>query len=532
MTKKSSPVKGKKPKKEKIVLTGEKTSGINYLESLSPEEQLEQLLAASARGDNVESVCHYAQLVFDVIPSAVHKKWITEVLGNRRVVIVAPPESAKTTIISVILLSWWIGKKPWTTNLICSAGENLSNNIARRVADVIEFNEKFKIVFPNVVPAKELGWSRDGYEVKDTSMDNWALLTATKKDPTLASGGVGSSSVNGRRVTGIAIGDDLHDRESKSSETVCVQTVDFVKDTFLPRCMEDAHAVIVQTRWNGKDIVGYLDSVEYEGEKMYQVFVHPAIENDESYWPEQWPIERLERRRAEVGEVDFQLVYLANANATKGNVLKAEYLTDFPQIWIKQEFNRFYGVDFAITQQSMVGTRYRKGDNFAIAKIVDTRPVLVVEDGFVGRVNQAEAENVLFSMASYDNPQRIYLETNAGGEVFYQALMRRMRENGLRLPLIGRKAIKGKAERINQMLPDFQFGRVKVSDAQTTFLKTFRDEWLRFGDKAAHDDTLDAVYWAWRASDHLLTQKSNNDYDAQKPTGQTVGRQIEIAYGL
>jgi len=73
---------------------------------------------------------------------------------------------------------------------------------------------------------------------------------------------------------------------------------------------------------------------------------------------------------------------------------------------------------------------------------------------------------------------------------------------------------------------------VKVSDAQTTFLKTFRDEWLRFGDKAAHDDTLDAVYWAWRASDHLLTQKSNNDYDAQKPTGQTVGRQIEIAYGL
>ena len=230
--------------------------------------------------------------------------------------------------------------------------------------------------------------------------------------------------------------------------------------------------------------------------------------------------------------MDFQLVYLANADAAKGNVLKAEYLTDFPQIWIKLEFNRFYGVDFAITQQSMIGTRYRKGDNFAIAKIVDTRPVLVVEDGFVGRVNQSEAENVLFSMASYDNPQRIYLETNAGGEVFYQALMRRMRENGLRLPLIGRKAIKGKAERINQMLPDFQFGRVKVSDAQTTFLKTFRDEWLRFGDKAAHDDTLDAVYWAWRASDHLLAQKSNSEYDAQKPTGQSVGRQIEIAYGL
>ena len=509
-------------------------NGLDYLASLSTEEQIEQLMAASARGDTVESVCRYAQLVFGLDPAEAHKKWIEEVLDNRRVVIVAPPESAKTTVISIVLLSWWIGKKPWTTNLICSAGENLANNIARRVADIIEFNEKFKMVFPNVVPAKDRGWSRDGYEVKDNAVSegDWALLTAAKKDPTLASGGVGSSSVNGRRVTGIAIGDDLHDRESKNSETVCVQTVDFVKDTFLPRCMEDAHAVIVQTRWNPKDIVGYLDSVEWEGEKMYQVFVHPAIEDNESYWPEQWPLERLERRRAEVGEVDFQLVYLANANATRGNILKAEYLTDFPQIWIKQDFARFYGVDFAITQQSMVGTRIRKGDNFAIAKIVDTRPVLVVEDGFVGRVNQAEAENALFTMAAYDKPQRILLETNAGGEVFYQALMRRMRENGLRLPLLGRKAIKGKAERINQMLPDFQFGRVKVSDAQTTFLKTFKDEWLRFGDKAAHDDTLDAVYWAWRASDHLLTQQSTQERDAVKPVGHTVGRRIEMAYGL
>ena len=507
---------------------------LEFLESLPPDEQFEQLVAAAARGDGVEAVCRYSQVVFGLNPAETHKKWIKEVLENKRVVIVAPPESAKTTIVSMVLLSWWIGKRPWTTNLVCSAGENLANNIARRVADGIEHNEKFRLVFPNVVPDKARGWSRDGYEVKDTSMsqEDWSLLTAAKKDPTLASGGVGSSSVNGRRVTGIAIGDDLHDRESKTSETICLQTVDFVKDTFLPRCMEDAHAVVVQTRWNPKDIVGYLNSVELEGQKMYEVFVHPAMKDGQSYWPEQWPLERLERRRAEVGEIDFQLVYLANAQATQGQVLKAEFLQSFPQIWIKPNFTSYYGVDFAITQQSMVGTRYREGDNFAIAKIVDTQPVLVVAGGFVGRVNQAEAENALFTMASADNPGRILLETNAGGEVFYQALMRRMRENGLRLPLLGRKAVKGKAERINQMLPDFQFGRVKVSDAQSPFLTTFRDEWVRFGEKSAHDDTLDAVYWAWRAADHLLTAQSQPTWDLLAPTTTSVGRQIEMSYGL
>ena len=110
---------------------------LEFLESLPPDEQFEQLVAAAARGDGVEAVCRYSQVVFGLDPAETHKKWIREVLENKRVVIVAPPESAKTTIVSMVLLSWWIGKRPWTTNLVCSAGENLANNIARRVADVI-----------------------------------------------------------------------------------------------------------------------------------------------------------------------------------------------------------------------------------------------------------------------------------------------------------------------------------------------------------------------------------------------------------
>ena len=47
----------------------------------------------------------------------------------------------------------------------------------------------------------------------------------------------------------------------------------------------------------------------------YKVFEHPAIGKDgESYWPEAWPIERLERRRTEIGSIIFELVYQGNGN--------------------------------------------------------------------------------------------------------------------------------------------------------------------------------------------------------------------------
>ena len=116
-----------------------------------------------------------------------------------------------------------------------------------------------------------------------------------------------------------------------------------------------------------------------------------------------------------------------------------------------------------------------------MARLVDCKPVLVVEDGFVGRVSQADAEDSLIRFCCEWMPKRVLLETNAAGELFYQQLLRRMRETGLQIPLLGRKATKGKAVRINEMLPDFQYGRIKVSDNSSMFLNTFRNEWVSFG---------------------------------------------------
>lgn len=478
----------------------------------APDELLRQLalldLADQARGETLDALAAFGELVFFVPMPAHVREWMTEILGNKRVAVTAPPESAKTTWM-IILVCWWIGRHPWTSNIVVSAGADAAHKIAEKVTNTIKTSERWKLAFPNVVPDESMGWSRDGWTVKDTTCppERWAKLTATRKDPTLLAASVGSSNINGKRVSGILLLDDIHDFNSKDSDGITKATVEFFKAMALPRAKKEAHVVVVQTRWHVQDVIAYVKTLAH-----FRVFEHAAIicekdqayERGRSYWPEQWTLADLLGRVLELGSVMFGLVYQGNDQAEAGSTLKGEWLWDFPVLWFKREYARYFGSDFAITTESVRGSTTKDPDRFAIAVLAHTGSLLVVEDGFAGRVSQGEAEEKLWQMYDLFAPRMIYLETNAGGEGFYQNLVRRMLAEGKRLPLVGQKAVKNKGARINEMQPDFEFGRIRVSDAGTPFLRLFREEWLGFGQKRVHDDTLDAVYWAWRAAGHLL----------------------------
>lgn len=509
------------------------------VDTLTPEQEsvyYDLLLAESALGADVQAVCDFGELVFGVVAAPHHRQWVEEVLGNKRVVIVAPPESAKTTW-TMILVAWWIGKHPETTNLVVSAGESLANKIAGKIADVIETNPKWKLVFPNVVPDKARGWSAAGYEVIDTqvSADAWAGKISKKKDPTLAAGGVGSSSVNGRRVTGICVADDIHDRSSMTSDRICEDTVGFFRDTLLARVTDEAHLVVPQTRWNPKDVVAYAKSLVAEGHNVFKVFEHPAITADgKSYWPEQWPLARLALKRIEVTEPVFGLVYLANDRAREGTLLKSSWLIAFPQVEIRKEWNRYFGIDFARKVQAITGGRTADPDHFALAVWVDTGYKLVVEDGYDGALVMGDAEEKFFAMAGVFKPKLTGLESNGSGVEYYQKLVSRMRVLRTYYTIRLVNATRNKGERLTEMAPDFQYGMVGVSDAVTPFLTEFRSQWVRF--PQGHDDALDAVYLGWMTSRHLLPQENPEDraerLAAQAHPALTPFQKIEAAYGL
>lgn len=482
------------------------------------------LLAASAQGEGVEAVADFGELVFGLRPAAHHRAWIEERLTNKRVATVAPPDSAKTTW-TEILDAWWIGKHPDTSNGVVSATDAGAMKMGAVISGCIEGNPGWAMAFPHVVPDKERGWSRFGWWVKDTryAPGEWAQLTAGQKDPTLIAGGVGAAVWAGVRITGRMSLDDIHDRESKTSQTVCDDTVGFFKDTALSRVTSEAFLDIEQTRWNRKDVIAYVMGLPH-----FKVFQHPAWTVNEagekvSYWPDQRPIELLEAKMMETGTPDFRLQYLGDTTALLGTVLKADWLVDFPQAEIKRTWPCVWGVDPAFKKVDLV-RKSGKRSRFAIACWRIAPFGLVLDNIYADFWTEFEAEEEMQRQSASDRPKRIGIETNGVGDPFYQSLLRRTR-----LPLIPMTATQDTIARASAMAPDFEFGRVRVSDAMTPGLRLFRDEWITLGEAGSSDDTISAAYWGWRTAQHALWKE---DAFAEKksmfPTSPM--RAIEAAY--
>lgn len=490
--------------------------------SALPDAQLTALAieqqAEVARGWGVEAVRAHARVVFGKELPAHVVEWDTEIFENKRVGITAPPDSAKTTGVSIIFGSWWIGKHPLASNAVASAGDDGANDIAEAIANTIENNPRWRKVFPYVVPWKERGWSQDGYFVWDTqySLGEWETMRAGDRNATLVAGGVGSKRLNGIRVTGIMILDDIHDQESESSELVCKRVVKFCELTAFERLTDEAHCVILQTRWNRKDIIATIAAkVDDDGQKMWKVFYHPAIltdaeGNERSYWPERHSLAKLKRKRREVGTSVFLLLYQGDDTAMVGLVLHKDWLLSFPVAYIKQEWNRYFGIDFARRIQEFTGGKTRDPDHFALAILVDTGYKLVLEDGFDDVLTMGDAEEKFFSMASVWKPKLTGIESNGSGADYYVNLNRRMRTKRLYYTIRLVNTTRNKGARMIEMAPDWQYGQVMMSDAVTPFLTYFRECWLAFG-TSAHDDPLDAAYIGWLTAKHLLPQEHPQD---------------------
>ncbi|UOF79178.1 terminase large subunit [Caudoviricetes sp.] len=486
------------------------------------EQMRAQLLVISARdednSDPVQAIVDFGEYVFGKVANAHHREWIANDMRNRYTVTTAPPGSAKTTW-QIIEMAWWMGKHPLHTNGIGSAGEDAADDMTEAVAQTIERNPRYREVFPHVVVHKERGWSADGYNIRDSrfSLEEWEVIRAGDKNPSLLGGGVGSARWNGFRVTGRLHLDDIHDRKSKHSEQICREAVEFVKDTAIPRLTDGAHISIRQTRWNSKDVVDWAGKLrKRDGTPRFAVFFTPAIlPNGQSYWPENIPLADLLELR-EDSPVEFELVYQGNALAMDGNLLKKDKLIFFNHTLITPDMPRYMGGDWAIRTSAILGNRNRTSDEFSLCWFVDTGVGLVVEDGIAARLSQDEAENEFITRWMLVKPKSCYFENNSGGEVFYQSVMRRLNERGIHgVNLIPYNAGRGHnlIERVTtEMYPDFARGYVRVSDAKTPFLEKFVQQWVSFGNRSSHDDTLASAYGAWKAASHTLPNNQRSKF--------------------
>jgi len=438
-------------------------------------------------------------------------------------------ESAKTTIFSKFFLAFFIGHHPEMSSMVVRINDDKSNETTQAVANIIEFDPQWKLVFPTVVPDKAKGWGANGYEVKrnDMSYEAWQdIKTKLLPDPSFVGYGWKSGSIIGSRINGLFIGDDVHDEINTSSPRQLKSVKKWYTDTLAPCLMEGAWEVWNYTPWLNNDLYAYLENTG-----AYNLVVTPLlVQSDDGelwpehpmvplsgqkyfrYWPESWSWERITKKYLQSGQIGFARMYLLDLEAAKGVKLKAEWLHKYPAADIDPSWPVFMGIDYASTWDKL---QNKDRDYFALA-IARAIPGggLVVFDGVRKRVSKGEAMQITHSYANmYPTYQLIGVESIGTGKEFYNDLLLSQDVSGkiLKLHKIPYHA-KSKGKRFEDWLaPRCQAARIWFSSVENEFLRVFYDEWLTY-DNGQFDDTIDSIYMCAVAGEGYLPSSSSRTF--------------------
>jgi predicted phage terminase large subunit-like protein len=461
--------------------------------------------------DNPESFAAFYKLVHGKPPPPrAMKEWIEPVYRahaqKKGTVVKAFRGSTKTTTVTITFAAYRIGKEPHRANLLIQVGDDIAADNTAQIADIIANNPGWKTVFPGIIPDRERGWGAGGYEVKDDSISYpaWREKNAARKDPSLVGVGYKSREIIGKHPDGVLVIDDINDENNTSSERELSTVRTILTGTIFPTMTPDTWTVFIGTPWVENDVLSY---VEATGE--FVCISTPVYREEDGervlWWPEKFGWEEIERQRRLAGTLQFARMFLLDLSAARNRVFRYQ---SYPSPEIRYNWPMVGGCDYASSGDAKKNAEGRL-DYFALAyaaKLPGGGAVVV--DGVIDHCTQGQAEIYL------NRAQEIYpgwittaVEKMGKGDDFVQVLGR---NPFLRIiPMTSGRMKKERRLEI-ELGPWLENGAIKISDADTPFLRELRAE-LDAYPNHAHDDALDALYYAMRAMPDVLTMPADED---------------------
>ena len=419
---------------------------------------------------------------------------------------------------SFILGLWGLfvtGHNPVGSTVIVRINEMAAKETGKWIASLIEYSPGWKATFPNIVPDKDMGWSSEGYSIKDSSVEYGKWVEMTKADhlgePSFLPAGVTGSQLIGKHPTNGMYFDDLHNEGNTRSEREMQNVVDIFRSDIIPTWNRpDGHPTLAVacTLWHEKDVYhAMMETGKFVHIQQPIMWLDPDgqyVSEAKAYhgervslaWPDAFPMSRICEIEDE-NPVQFWRMYLCNLEMMKGIALKKEWLQYFPKEKIDTSWPVYFAIDFASTEDML---KDRDRDYFAMA-IGRGIPGggLVLTGGFRQKISTGEALLKVQAFASqYPTLRMIGVEKWGKGEEFKNQLLHSTDLPILPLPLEG-ATVRSKGKRFQEGLaPKFMMSRMWVQDVKDDFIMAFEDEWVGWDggkSRTGHDDTLDAVYW-------------------------------------
>ncbi len=284
-----------------------------------------------------KSLISFTEATLPTYRAAAHHALIAEKLEAvergeiDRLMINMPPRHGKSELASRRFPAWFLGRNPHETVLSSSYNADKANEFGGEVRDIVRMKD-YQAIFPGV----------------DLKEDTRAKgFWRTSQGGCYIAAGVGTALTGRGTIGPIALIDDpVKDREEADSERHRDRVWQWYSSVVLSRFPRAI--ILVQTRWHEDDLTGRLLSEQAKGGDKWHILELPAITSDGSaLWPEQYPIDVLERLKRATIPRDWSALYQQKPAPDEGAYFKRDWFRWYDE---KPAQLRIYGAsDYAVT---------------------------------------------------------------------------------------------------------------------------------------------------------------------------------------
>jgi predicted phage terminase large subunit-like protein len=424
-----------------------------------------------------------------------------------RLMISCPPRHGKSMIASEFFPAWYLGRNPSRYVISATYSQDLADDFGRKVRNQIG-DDGFGKIFPGV------GLRGDSSSVKRFHV-NGGLEHETTQDGAYYAVGVGGP-LTGRGAHLLVIDDPIKNRAEADSELKRRLVRDWYTSTAYTRLMPGGAVIVIQTRWNVGDLSGWL--LDEHAQEGWDVLSLPAIDAaGGALWPEQYPIEALQRIKAALPTRDWSALYQQQPVPDTGEYFKAEWLIPVQALPPRGEMAVYIGADYAVTDGG--------GDYTAIAVIgIDPAGDPWMLDLWRKQSASDEWAEALCALIKRWRPLAVAEEQGQIKGAVGPFLTKMMRERGAHahrelFPTRGGdKAARAQSIRGLMAVRGLRY------QPHAAWADDFRSELLRFP-AGVHDDAVDAMGLVGQLIDKMTTGQAAKrgiappraDYSAQQP---------------
>ena len=221
---------------------------------------------------------------------------------KKRVVVNIAPRHGKSELISYLAPAWFLGKYPHKKVIMASHTADLAVNFGRRVRNLVA-SDPYKQIFPQIELQQD-----------SKSASRWG----TNFNGEYFAIGVGGA-LAGRGADLFIIDDPHSEQEAKQGRAdVFLPAWEWFQSGPIQRLMPGGAIIIVMTRWSKLDLTGQVINhmSKNEDAEQWEVVEFPAIlPSGNPLWPEFWPVEELNAKKASLDPRYWQAQYMQDPTA-------------------------------------------------------------------------------------------------------------------------------------------------------------------------------------------------------------------------